>query len=116
MVPVPMLLITVMCAQVYEPGQHGAGEVHNLFAVAACKEVDSLEVLHAEEKVVDEELLAQGHIPDILSRWCIDELRYTQLHRVWQAARRHIFRAPGIYPRCISSSPLSSRSLSESTR
>ena len=116
MVPVPMPLITVMCAQVYEPGQHGAGEVHNLLAVAARKEVDSLEVLHAEEKVVDEELLAQGHIPDIFSRWYVDELRYTQLHRVWQAARGHIFRAPGIYPRCISSSPLSSRDLSESTR
>ncbi len=116
MVPVPMLLITVMCAQVYEPGQHCAGEVHNLFAVAACKEVYSLEALHAEEEVVDKVLLVQCHIPDILSRWYVDELRYTQLHRVWQAARGHIFRAPGIYPRCISSFPLSSRSLSESTR
>ena len=61
-----MTLITVMCAQVYEPGQHCAGEVHNLFAVAACKEVDSLEVLHAEEEVVDEEQLVQCHIPDYI--------------------------------------------------
>ena len=117
MAPVPMPLITVMCAQVYEPGQHGAGEVHNLFAVAACKGVDSLEALHAEEEVVDKALLAQGHIPGIFSRWYVDELRYTQLHRVRQAAREHIFRAPGIYPRyCASSSPPSNRALSERIR
>ena len=66
MAPVPMPLITVMCVQVYEPGQHGAGEVHNLLAVAARKEVDSLEVLHAEEEVVDEEQLVQCHIPDYI--------------------------------------------------
>lgn len=66
MVPVHMPLITVMCAQVYEPGQHGAAEFYNLLAVAACKEVDSLEVLHAEEEVVDKEQLVQRHIPDYI--------------------------------------------------
>lgn len=46
-----MPLITVMCAQVYEPGQHGAAEFYNLLAVAACKEVDSLEVLQRKKKL-----------------------------------------------------------------